>query len=800
MKQLFYLFVIMIVCTSLMSASQNDNVKQSNPDTKIGERLLPVSSTNLPGVQTSTSVKSYSGGYFISTENLEDTKDDITLPAIKQSHCPTTVDDLSGWNLRDTVHVHCYLPAGQNVGVKLNLHNCVFDKVYPFTLSNEAVAAVAKAPKWLRATLEYTLSKITAKDRQIELANVINNAKDPYIDEIAYAIAYSTPQFLSSQYCYPQLFLENAQLIYQHDTDLKYVEIVDHGSSTTDENYYSTTKYWKVDTNGNKFQYEIPMEDYYKYIVHPKGTDEVQTYVNSKVPEYDYINDQSSTHYDNIVAPPSGRFWRDFIYNYTEPIPDSVNVDFPILKDTITKAEVLWDPLNKTPQALKTITYWIKSVMKFTSKDERPHQPDRIYELHIGRCGEHEDITLAAARACLIPCRGIEAMSSDHVWNEFEDESNWQQWEPVNDSYYDKLCYSSGWGKRFGTIFCHQSTGVLYPVTDLYTDKKSCKISLTLVDKNNSPIDGATIYLYVWGVVDSTNIYTDIYNVTDNHGKCNFIVEAGHKYYYKVMSSIGNYPVEDGYVNMLYSNTTAGKNYVKTLQLSSASMPKIAYNTITANDSLSSNYRIDVTYNAQKQVVNWLNLWDDLDNSYTTFEKDTAEVNLFFTDENNYNLCTAGKTFSAFNPQEDYSSGGESFYTPSNETWKSWYAFLNNSNNLSNPVLVDATFKIYVKDNTGIKETNILHPTQILSNYPNPAVEKTQISFNLAQAALAQLNIINVNGVVVRHLINSQLEAKPYSYEWDLKDDNGDIVAPGVYIYTLFDGKQLFANKLVVLR
>ncbi|OQA22848.1 MAG: hypothetical protein BWY63_00606 [Chloroflexi bacterium ADurb.Bin360] len=105
--------------------------------------------------------------------------------------------------LNDSVFLKKLLPAGQNLGVKINVATRKFEIISPYNLTDEAKAAVQKAPKWIRNVLESTLSQLY-QNRQIELANIINNSNDPYIDEIAYAIAYSSTVYLNGPYCYPQ--------------------------------------------------------------------------------------------------------------------------------------------------------------------------------------------------------------------------------------------------------------------------------------------------------------------------------------------------------------------------------------------------------------------------------------------------------------------------------------------------------------------------------------------------------------------------------------------------------------------
>jgi len=115
-----------------------------------------------------------------------------------------------------------------------------------YTLLNESKLAIAKAPKWLRNDLYNVLSRVNELHQPV-WASAINDAEDPYIDEIAFSIAHLSPEYLSANvagdlYGSAELIQENAEMIYNNAQYLDYVEVVDYGSSTTDENYYSTTR------------------------------------------------------------------------------------------------------------------------------------------------------------------------------------------------------------------------------------------------------------------------------------------------------------------------------------------------------------------------------------------------------------------------------------------------------------------------------------------------------------------------------------------------------------------------------
>jgi len=70
-------------------------------------------------------------------------------------------------------------------------------------------------------------------------------------------------------------------------------------------------------------------------------------------------------------------------------------------------------------------------------------------------------------------------------------------------------------------------------------------------------------------------------------------------------------------------------------------------------------------------------------------------------------------------------------------------------------------------------------------NYPNPFNPETRISFAIKQAGEVQLTVFNVKGEVVRSLVQGRLEAGSHEVIWDGRDNQGNALPTGMYIYTL---------------
>ncbi|MBM2816716.1 MAG: hypothetical protein HW421_3478 [Ignavibacteria bacterium] len=700
-----------------------------------------------------------------------------------ETHKKSLLDEIF-WTTNDSLHFETYLPAGGTLGVKVNIPKRKLEPIYPYNFADSIKVAIAKSPKWLQLRLEAVLGKLTPF-RQGKIARVINDAVDPYIDEIAYGIAYTPAEYLNNTYCNPLLFVENAKLLYKNDSDLKYVDIVDYGSfRSEDENYYSTVKYWRLDSIKGKIQVEVPKEVYYMYIVHPKLADEVPA----------YINPNATDGLSAIAAPPLGVFWRNYLYNYTEKKVDTLPDLYPVLRDSMMKCEVLWDDKNQERQAVREISQWIRSVMKFDSKTERPHQPVRIFKLHLGRCGEHEDITNAAARSCLIPCRGISAYSSDHVWNEFWDK-DWCQWEPVNNSHKDKLVYSEGWGKKFGSVIARQSDGVFIPVTSDYALSTST-ITVRVFDSKNKPVDGAVLSTYMKVNMSGTDyIIPDSYGITNQMGACNFVLGTDNTYYVRADTKIGNNPTNANQVNLLIDKPQKGSqnNFRVTIQGNMPAInPKI---TNVPNDSIN-DFRVKCNIQAVQDVINWSVKFDDFGGS-ALCNSGPANFDLVITDSDNYTNYTTGKTFTALALNSSITEFIDNIDLSENSTY---YIFVSNKSNTTNLKSITADFSLLITDIVGVSEQRNSATQNTTYGYPNPFYNNVNIGFNLPEDTYIKINIYNNLGVLVKSLSGSWMEAGLHQVEWDGTDLENLPVPNGIYYISIEDTYNHAIGRIILFK
>jgi hypothetical protein len=88
----------------------------------------------------------------------------------------------------------------------------------------------------------------------------------------------------------------------------------------------------------------------------------------------------------------------------------------------------------------------------------------------------------------------------------------------------------------------------------------------------------------------------------------------------------------------------------------------------------------------------------------------------------------------------------------------------------------------------------------LFQNFPNPFNPSTTIRFTVAAESPVELLIFNVQGQKVRTLVNEGKSAGSYRVVWDGRNENGRLVASGVYFYRLRVGGYMSVKKMLMLK
>ena len=99
-------------------------------------------------------------------------------------------------------------------------------------------------------------------------------------------------------------------------------------------------------------------------------------------------------------------------------------------------------------------------------------------------------------------------------------------------------------------------------------------------------------------------------------------------------------------------------------------------------------------------------------------------------------------------------------------------------------------------DDNDIQQANLIDA----SNYPNPFNPTTTIKYNVPESGNVTVEIYNVLGQKVRTLVSTIQRAGENSIIWDGTNNNGDVVASGVYFYKLTVGGRMITKKMILMK
>ena len=97
-------------------------------------------------------------------------------------------------------------------------------------------------------------------------------------------------------------------------------------------------------------------------------------------------------------------------------------------------------------------------------------------------------------------------------------------------------------------------------------------------------------------------------------------------------------------------------------------------------------------------------------------------------------------------------------------------------------------------------ENNIPEKPHLYQNYPNPFNPVTNIIFEIKESQKVILQIYNIEGRLIKTLIENQLFAGRHELSWNGLNSQGLSVASGVYYYVLRAGDYQSAKRMVLMR
>jgi hypothetical protein len=692
---------------------------------------------------------------------------------------PARLPRIEGYALVDSVAASLFVPAGDEYAVRFDhVNRALRETLLPYSISPTALSAIAIAPTWLQADMELNLQYLTTS-LQNDLGALLLSLTDPRtIDEVAFAIAHLGRYILADGAFESELLRRNAELMYEIDSELDFVEIVDYDLGGGD--FYSTTRYVTVD-GPDTVVVEIPRDMYYWWVAMPKVSDELP------------LMDESV--YD--------MFWREYLYYESD-------VGYPVLRDVVTPLSAVWDgqecnwpagrAFTDSMLAVDAIGNWCSETVPLAASGNRPIQPNVIAFEHNGNCGELQDLLCAAARTCLLPCACTMDILEDHVWCELW-MPEWTRvggWHPYQidlghgptriGNYGVAYDRDHGGGKDCSCIWNWRNDGYVFDVIDHYS--QVCTLTVFIDDPNGVPVDNAAVQIASEYYYSPYPLYRGTWGQTDHNGTIRFLLGDNQNYYVRVGTSLGNYPAS-GYAAIITASVP-GQHYHWNWTTPNA-MTQLAMT--EALSGVESAYVIEVEYDLPYDVKNGRDFYADPYGWYAE-KLSGGHLDFFIADYANLNAYLSGSPFVAHEIAEAVSSNHTQFHTP---LVQDYYVVLSGAEHHRLYTQADVTVRLW-EVSTAAPEGAPAAVASLARPFPNPFRAGGTLAFSVAEEGPASVAVYDVSGALVRTLEDRILVPGRYDRSWDGKDNAGRPVASGVYFVRLTAGSERVNRKLVLVR
>lgn len=101
---------------------------------------------------------------------------------------------------------------------------------------------------------------------------------------------------------------------------------------------------------------------------------------------------------------------------------------------------------------------------------------------------------------------------------------------------------------------------------------------------------------------------------------------------------------------------------------------------------------------------------------------------------------------------------------------------------------------------TSVTENTLPQQYRLLNNYPNPFNPTTTIAFEIPKSEFVTLQIFNVNGELIKTIMNENLNAGRFEKNWNGRDETENQVVSGIYFYRIKAGHFENSRRMILLK
>lgn len=191
--------------------------------------------------------------------------------------------------------------------------------------------------------------------------------------------------------------------------------------------------------------------------------------------------------------------------------------------------------------AIIEVNYWCAQEATYQTTDDRTVSPMTVYRSAFGRCGEESTFTTSVLRSVGIPARQVYApkwshCDDNHAWVEVWCDGNWHfigACEPeeildkgwfTNASSRAMLIHSRWFDQTESNEDVVEKDGIVTVLNQLNRYAKTKQLSVTVVDEDGNPIQGAVVD---FEILNYSEFYPIASIITDKNGQAGMVTGLG---------------------------------------------------------------------------------------------------------------------------------------------------------------------------------------------------------------------------------------------------------------------------------
>ena len=137
-------------------------------------------------------------------------------------------------------------------------------------------------------------------------------------------------------------------------------------------------------------------------------------------------------------------------------------------------------------------------------------------------------------------------------------------------------------------------------------------------------------------------------------------------------------------------------------------------------------------------------------------------------------------------------------------TWSQVFLNIKNKDGTTEYFNIDDIKKLTFSGVVDIKDSEklaeVIKTFTLLQNYPNPFNPTTTIEYQIPEAGNVEVNIYDISGQLVKSLENNYQKAGSYKVSWDSRNDGGQNVASGIYLFQVKFNQTTLTKKLMFIK